>query len=370
MKILFLTPTGGRTGSEMMLWYLIKALAGSAFEAFVFSRKAGTFFAQNPPTVHTYSYGTKRGFLFQIYEGVYYKIFGRSPEEAHLERLHGRIKPDIWYLNTITMPQFAVLAQKLGVPYFVHAHELVSLYDELKYPEMKNMLENAKYIVCCSAIVEKRFRQMGFINTILQYEFIDTRAIEIKTDRHKIRQQLGIGQDAFVWLMSGTMALRKGYDFVPDLLEKLPKNVYVVWLGDSRQTGLNYYLDQRVRNENLNFVELGAKDQADYYDYLNICDGFLLLAREDPYPLVMIEAAYLQKPIVGFNSGGIEEFVQTGMGAVVEGFGLNDLAAAMMAVSDGKTPVDVKKLRERSLEFDVSNQIDHWKDILKRTTQP
>ena len=366
MRILFITPTGGRTGSEMMLWYLIKALAGTAFETFVFSRKAGAFFTQNPPTAGTYNFGKRRGFLYQIYEGIYYKLTGRSPEEAYLEKLHGELKPDIWYLNTITMPQFAALAQKMGVPYLLHAHELISLYDDLKYPEMKFMLENARQIICCSGIVEKRFKQMGFTNTVLQHSFIDTKEIKIKEGRNKIRQALGITNDTFVWIMSGTMALRKGYDFVPDLLEKLPKNVCIAWLGDSRETGLNYYLEQRVKHENLNFIALGAKGQTDYYDYLNVCDGFLLLAREDPYPLVMLEAAYLQKPIVGFDSGGISEFVQPGMGAVVADFNLNDLAAKMLAVSAGDIKIDAQKLKNRSLEFDVSNQIDRWKDILKQ----
>ena len=367
MKVLFITPTGGRTGSEMMLWYMIRALRNTPFETFVFSRKAGAFFCQHPPTAGTYNYGKRRGFLYQIYEGIYYKLTGRSPEEAYLEKLHNQIKPDIWYLNTITMPQFAALAQKMGVPYLLHAHELVSIYDDLKYPEMKLMLENARQIICCSGIVEKRFKQMGFINTVLQYSFIDTKEIKIKADRNKIRQALGIADDTFVWVMSGTMALRKGYDLVPDLLEKLPKNVCIAWLGDSRQTGLNYYLEQRVAHETLNFIALGAKDQTDYYDYLNVCDGFLLLAREDPYPLVMLEAAYLQKPIVGFDSGGIKEFVQAGMGAVVNGFDLDNLATKMLEVSTGAIEIDPQKLKNRSLEFDVSSQIEGWKDILKQT---
>jgi glycosyltransferase involved in cell wall biosynthesis len=47
-------------------------------------------------------------------------------------------------------------------------------------------------------------------------------------------------------------------------------------------------------------------------------DVFAMTSREDPFPLVMLEAALAEKPIIGFaQSGGITEFVEKDAGFVI-----------------------------------------------------
>ncbi|MCU0326071.1 MAG: glycosyltransferase family 4 protein [Spirosomaceae bacterium] len=367
MKIFFITPTGGRTGSEMMLWYLLKYIKGK-IRTVIYTRQNGELFAQDSPADETFINKTYQGFLYKIYEGVYYKLFKQTPEISKIKRIHQSVKPDFWYLNTMMSPDVAELAIALRVKYIVHVHELVTIYDEIRQQQFIEQLQNASLIICCSTIVQKRINQMGYQNTVLLHEYIDTSLIKIKFDREQLRSTLGIPRNAFVWLMSGSMNLRKGYDMVPDLLENMPENSYLVWLGSKKDAGLNYYLEQRVLQENLNFVYLGSQSD-DYYDYFNIADGFVLTAREDPFPLVMIEAAFLQKPIVAFNSGGVSEFVIDGMGVVVDSFNPKDLANAMQKVECGEIKNDKSILQNRALEFDVKNQIGKWVQLFSNLNQ-
>jgi L-malate glycosyltransferase len=360
-KILFITPTGGRTGSEMLLWYLLSRLSGKIKTA-IYARQNGELFASHSTADETFVNHTKKGFIYKIYEGIYHKIFKITPEEKKLEKIQKQIKADKWYLNTLMMPEFAKLAHKLHIPYFLHVHELVTIYDEIRYQDFKFQLDNAEKIICCSSIVEKRIRQMGYTNTVLLHSFIDTEKIIIKQAPVLVQQKLNIPNDAFIWVMSGSMNLRKGYDLVPDLFQFLPKNTYILWLGSIKETGVLHYIRQRTRLEKLNFIEIGEKS-SEYYDYLNIADGFVLVAREDPFPLVMMEAAFLQKPIVGYNSGGISEFVQEGMGGVVDSFNPKDLSELMLKVQTNSIKIDKEKLKNRALEFDIKNQIARWDNI-------
>ncbi len=359
--VLFITPTGGRTGSEMLLWYLLKRLSGKIKTA-IYTRQNGELFAKHSTADQTFVHTAKRGFIYQIYEGIYHKIFKITPEEKKLINIQKQIKADRWYLNTLTMPQFARLAAKLNVPYDLHVHELVSIYDEIRYNEFKFQFDNADRIICCSSIVEKRVREMGYQNTLLLHSFIDTQTITLKIPAETIRKKLNIPADAFVWIMSGSMNLRKGYDTVCDLFEFLPKNTYIAWLGSVKQTGVLHYIRQRTKLEKLNFIEIGEKSD-EYYDYLNVADGFVLTAKEDPFPLVMMEAAYLEKPIVGYNSGGISEFVQEGMGKSIDSFNPKDLAEAMNQVQNKTLKIDEEKLKNRALTFDIQNQISKWDSI-------
>jgi glycosyltransferase involved in cell wall biosynthesis len=359
--VLFITPTGGRTGSEMLLWYLLKHLSGKIKTA-IYTLKNGELFAKYSTADQTFMNTSKHGFINKIYEGVYHKIFKITPEEKRLINIQKQIKADRWYLNTLTMPQFARLAVKLHVPYDLHIHELISIYDEVRYDEFKFQFDNADRIICCSSIVEKRVQEMGYKNTLLLHSFIDTQIITLKIPTETIRKKLNIPADAFIWIMSGSMNLRKGYDTVCDLFEFLPSNTYIAWLGSVKQTGVLHYIRQRTKLENLNFIEIGEKSD-EYYDYLNIADGFVLTAKEDPFPLVMIEAAYLEKPIVGYNSGGISEFVQEGMGKSVDSFNPKDLAETMTQVQNKTLIIDKEKLKNRALTFDIQNQISNWDSI-------
>ena len=89
----------------------------------------------------------------------------------------------------------------------------------------------------------------------------------------------------------------------------------------------------------------------------------MLTAKEDPFPLVMMEAAYLGKPIVGYNSGGISEFIQEGMGKSIDSFNPKDLTEAMISVENKTLIIDKEKLKNRALEFDIQNQISKWDSI-------
>jgi glycosyltransferase involved in cell wall biosynthesis len=50
--------------------------------------------------------------------------------------------------------------------------------------------------------------------------------------------------------------------------------------------------------------------QADTKPYFDMADVFFLASREDPFPLVMLEAGYAEMPIIGFKgAGGVNDFL-------------------------------------------------------------
>ncbi len=362
MKVLFLTPYGGRTGSEMMLQYAIEK-AGEKIEPIVFSRKKGDFFSEK--FKNNYFFLKPKGtFIDSILNGIYFKFFKRTIQQDFVKKLDQNTNPDFWYLNTITLTDFAQTANQLNRPYIVHVHELLSSIDEHKIADFELMMKNAKLIICCSEIVEKTINSMGYFQTVLVHECVDFEQIVLKKEAADLRKELGILPTDFVWAMSGTMSMRKGYDLVPEILSKLPKNHHLIWLGGKRDTSLEIYVNERCKKEKLNFHILGEKS-VDYYDYLNAIDGFSLLSREDPFPLVMIEAAYLGKPIVAFDSGGVKEFVLDGMGKVIEGINTTKLTNAMIEVADNINTYDKEKLKARASDFNAQSISDLWLKFLK-----
>jgi glycosyltransferase involved in cell wall biosynthesis len=71
-------------------------------------------------------------------------------------------------------------------------------------------------------------------------------------------------------------------------------------------------------------------------------DLFLLTSREDPYPLVVIEAAYNKVPALCFeSSGGIPEFLNSANGWVIDGFSEDKMSEKIIELSKHPKEVEI-----------------------------
>lgn len=355
-KVLFCTPTGGRTGSEMMLQYML-ATWQDLVSPHIYTRGTGEVFSAYP----TVTYPKRGDFVGPFYEGIYFKVKKESPEFALLRKLQHQERFDMWYLNTIQMYSLAPLAVEMGIPYWVHVHELLSVYEELPREAFDFLLKNAAKIIACGTQVLDCIQSMGYGQVVLVHEGIDTRLMVPSGQLH-VRQSLGIPSDIFLWAMSGTANTRKGYDLVPELLSYLPPTHGLLWIGGESKTGLGHYVTSRCRHENRAFFQVGPQTDQ-YYDYLAAAQGFVLLSREDPYPLVMLEAAYFGLPVLGFSSGGVSEFVEPSFGEVVEGISPKALAQRMISWADQPAPVNAA--RAKAMQFDVMRRKSEFQDLFR-----
>jgi hypothetical protein len=91
-----------------------------------------------------------------------------------------------------------------------------------------------------------------------------------------------------------------------------------IWVGALKDEDLVRALRQDLR-------KLGLEQEVKFVGELSAPHGllargdvFCLTSREDPFPLAMLEAAALGRPVVGFDgSGGVVEFAAAGGGKVV-----------------------------------------------------
>lgn len=134
-------------------------------------------------------------------------------------------------------------------------------------------------------------------------------------DPAAVRRELGIAQDAFVVAMAGTIEWRKGIDLFMGLgrvlAARLPSSCFL-WIGAGSYAHLFhdswkqlYAMDPALAER---FIFTG--ERTDVSRLLLAADVFALTSREDPNPLVHIEAAMLQKPVVCFDgAGGVPEWI-------------------------------------------------------------
>jgi glycosyltransferase involved in cell wall biosynthesis len=214
--------------------------------------------------------------------------------------------------------------------------------------------------------VYKKLKILGAKNIMLQYECIDIGKIMVNGAKTRIlKEELGLSQYSFIWLMSGSSISRKGIDMVPELAGLLKEqNAALVWLGNNSNTGMDLMIEKEIEHNKLTNVLFLGKRTEDYYDYMNIMDGFVLTSREEPFGMVVVEALALGKPVVSFNAGGVSEIVTPETGRIVNSWNVADLASAMREVALSKIGFSSERAKERAYNFDVSVQVKNWESTL------
>lgn len=363
-KILFFTPYATRTGSEMMLLYILEKLDRTRFEAGIVSFADGELLKEFPDDIPVYIVPKN----FNIFQKISFQI-GINPTLEYLRKLAKTFNADFWYINTTMIPEAVSVAREFSIKMVTHFHELPLTYAYLKGPEFKSIIDYSDLLIGCSQATCKALQDSGGKNVSLLYSFIDPDKVKKDDQRTAVlKEKLGIPKDDFVWILSGITSERKGFDLLPDVAQELNEpHVHLVWIGKKLDDGLVYYTEQRSHHSaSATRIHFTGEQKEDYYHFLNMANGFLLTSRQDPFPLVMIEAALLGKPIVSFPSGGASEFVQEGMGIVTEDISVKQLVNAMRSVMNGQILTDSKKSIEIASQFNLENGYQNWIELIDK----
>ena len=88
-----------------------------------------------------------------------------------------------------------------------------------------------------------------------------------------------------------------------------------LWIGAFPNELSEFEMDFTIKKAGLEENIMLIGHQTNPVNYLNASDIFVLLSKEDPFPLVMSESAVCKLPIVGFEgSGGVSELVESDAG--------------------------------------------------------
>jgi glycosyltransferase involved in cell wall biosynthesis len=327
-KILFISHQAGRTGAPIVLLHLLRWLKlHSNFKFEVLLQQGGELEDEFRQVAKTYTWD------LQPVTGIWQNRWQRftNKQAVYRQGLLRKIKafnPDIIYANTIVAATLGeTLKQAIPCPLVCHVHELATVIEGFIGKEKFTQLsKNIDFFIAASDAVSvnlHRVHEVPFKSIHKVYEFVPALDAESFIDaRFRIRQELGLADNAFVVAGAGSIDWRKA----PDLFIQVAQHVCAtdstrtdfIWIGGS----LDSSDGQKVRHD---VVHAGVSScvhflgvKANPYDYLSVADVFLLTSREDPYPLVCLEAAALGSPIICFaDAGGMPEFVEQDCGIVV-----------------------------------------------------
>ena len=266
--------------------------------------------------------------------------FGYALNKSTLRRAVARRTYDAIYSNTLVN---GTVLQALPVgrcPLISHAHELeymLAMHTTVR--DLAYTLEQTDALIAGSdAVAVNLTARHGFnpelISVIREFIPISARdSSQHNRTQARLRSELGIAPGAFVVCAAGTLDWRKGADVFVLLAAAVramdpQNNTHFVWIGGGAEAAFERQVVYDVEKIGLGDRMHFLGQRSDYLDYMALGDVFCLMSREDPFPLVVLEAASLAKPILCFaGSGGSPEFVEDDCGFIVPYLDVAGMAA-------------------------------------------
>lgn len=297
-----------------------------------------------------------------------------SPPLRLAERLAGRLarstfrnhaEYDLVYCNTASCGA-ALQALAPRCPVVTHIHELEYALRLLSTSFAATQDWTARFIAASHAVARNLTENHGIDTEKIHvvHEFVDTRRpVDSEQAHARIRATLGVPEDAFLVGGCGPLEWRKGTDLWVQMAHSAlakggasepARPLHFVWIGGA-QSGLYrdellYDVEKLGLTGHVHFVP----EVEDAAPWLAALDVFALASREDPFPLVCLEAASHGVPIVCFaGAGGMPEFVETDCGLAVPYADSGAMAAAIIELvqdEDGRAILGAnarQKVRER-----------------------
>jgi glycosyltransferase involved in cell wall biosynthesis len=246
-----------------------------------------------------------------LFQKIWIKIGYISYMKSRLKKLYDE-PVGLIYLNTFSNGRLvSILKRRFKCRLITHVHELESVIRESGSNNIQLLTRMTDHFIAASRSVRD--------NLILNHAVSGNRitvhyeAIESFDQNRKNKNGEPDATD-FVVGGAGFVDYRKGFDLFLETArilagEKTCGGIRFVWVGGfgrHKQKITEKYIKQYGLEEYVTFTG----EMADPFPVYQRSSLFFLSSREDPFPLVMLEHAYLGIPVIGFRgSGGVEEFL-------------------------------------------------------------
>jgi len=321
LRLLAVTHEASRTGAPIVLLRFLEWLRreeGAHVETLAL--RGGPLlddFAAVGPVHLIPAYGTE-SLPRRIEQGMNRVGLGRASDIVRLRRLQFMARNlrgfDVLYCNSSTSAVALRILPELPPHVIAHVHELTSAFNHWMDDEDRRWLlrHSSAFVVAADCVGQNLVDNHGVRQDQIRrcYEFIDL-PIPSESATRRARESLTLSDGELVVGSMGTADWRKGTDLflqmaalarrrAPDL------KVRFVWVGRRPEwEAIGHNAD--LAGLELEDIVTFTGEVPDPASYLSLFDVFCLTSREDPYPLVCLEAGALGVPVISFDNGGMSE---------------------------------------------------------------
>lgn len=266
-------------------------------------------------------------------------------------------KYDLIYSNTITNGELVACLKKNATKVITHVHEMDSWIEKSGEDNWNEVVNQTTRFIAVSEPVRECLIRRGVKKDSIKLlpECASAPSLPALTDRKSIREALGISDGAFVIGGGGAEMWRKGRDLFVQLAAsiiraKRSRDFHFIWLGSHIDEEATMWLkhDSQITGC-ANFVHwVGSVKNPEAY--FSAMDAFAMISREDPMPLVALEAGMMGLPVVCFDhAGGTADWVKDKGGYTVPYLDVTAMAEKILLLSNDQGLLRVKGKYARTI---------------------
>jgi glycosyltransferase involved in cell wall biosynthesis len=347
-KLLVISHEATRTGAPILLLHFLKALkkrnstlvidiilpSGGAL-ADEFSAIGNTLLIDQSPKEYSLFYR-----LYRKVANTFKKGAIKSYQDKQIVQFVSKKKYDVIFSNTIVNGYILNTLRLMNCRVVSYIHELEPSIQRLTSPEsLAYVLNYTNHFIVPSKVVrdnliDKHKVPLAKITVLPSYI---PEVIVNPLRKNELIQKLGLEGNYVIGGM-GSMGLRKGSDLFLQACIKMKKNgdnrkIKFLWVGADKTSEEYKSIISRAIEAGVEEGLIVVESVDNPVEYLSVMDIFLLTSREDPYPLVVLEAAMQHKPAICFeNSGGATEFISSYGGAIVPNMDVDILCREALSI--------------------------------------
>lgn len=259
------------------------------------------------------------------------RVAHRLPAVAR-ERLRSRVErrsvrravhgAGLLYLNTALAGRVLAAAPRRPPLVVSHIHELAGWLDH--DPVATGAALSADVVIAVSEPVREELVKRGVQSEVITVVHgaipTDRWPVPDAADRAHARAAQGVDDGTLTVVAAGTVDHRKGADLFVAAAAELAAVVdcRFIWCGKATDEAFAARLRAEVDHKGLGGVVTFLGEVERPLLAYHAADAFLLASREDPFPLVCLEAAATGLPVVVYSgAGGMGSFVEDDAGIVV-----------------------------------------------------
>lgn len=329
-KILFVSHAASWSGAPLILLGIIKEFkeqSGMPFRILIMEdgALAKEFRALGPTIIWN-----KKGQSPSKKNNNFFSVFTKIP--ATIRRAYTLLQlrdTSLVFFNTISNGHIQKKLSVLPCKSICYVHELEAAIHMLNGSgSLKVVMKNTNYFLAGSEAVKRNLVARHQLN---EHRIKVLYSSLLETTRNKsehtgfiaeFKKKHAIPTSSIIIGVACSNEWRKGFDLffplVTSYFRLFPESdVYFIWKG-YRESHLSYYdrydLEKLEAHKRIILLPHGG----DSLEHIACFDIHLLLSREDPYPVVVLEAASFGVPTVCFaDSGGSPEFIEEDSGFCV-----------------------------------------------------
>jgi len=272
------------------------------------------------------------------------------------------LRPKLVYANCVDSHLYVRAAKSLKIPVILHAHELHrGFYNNVRDGHfnddgrISDFASSADYFICPSnEVYNLMSNDYGVKPSLIEvvHEFIDTDAVRrLSQDPCEPRMSAplvagcGAGED------------RKGIDRFVEVAHQMP-SVNFMWIGNRHMRlpaiPKNVHITGWVQNP---------------FPLMNQADVFILPSKEDPFPLVVLEAMALSKPVITLRESGGSYYAVQDTGIIMQKMDVPEMVSHIQYLIDNpeaRSRYGAKARARVDQEFNHAKGLEQIENIVRR----